>query len=119
MSDVNFVVQLGRLATDPRLSYTKRRTPVVEFVVATNRHFTDSEGEKKSEAAFVEAKMFGPRAEVFNQYMAKGRKVFVKGRLTQEKWQSADGSNRSKLVMIAEDFDFVSNDQKKEETVAG
>lgn len=114
MSDVNFVAQLGRLAADPEISYTKRGTPVVEFTIVTNRHFKDSAGEQKQEAAFIDGKMFGPRAETFNQYMAKGRKVFIQGRLAEERWQTKEGANRRKVVLVAEDFDFVEGPRKQE-----
>ncbi|KKK82630.1 hypothetical protein LCGC14_2801450, partial [marine sediment metagenome] len=58
---------------------------------------------------FTECKMFGKRAEVINKYLHKGDQLFVEGRLKFDSWQAQDGSNRSKLRVMVENFEFLGN----------
>ena len=110
--DINHLTLLGRLTRDPDLTHTSKDTAIVNFSIAVNRYFK-SGGEQKQEVSFVDCKMFGPRAEVFAEHLAKGRRVLIVGRLSQEKWQDKDGNNRSKMVVVAENFDFVDARQQE------
>lgn len=106
MASYSKVVLMGHLTRNPELAYTDNKgTPVVEFGIATNyrRGTGDSATE---EVCFTECKLFGKGAEVFAQYMTKGRPVLVDGRLTQDRWES-EGQKRSKHRVVVENFTFL------------
>ena len=102
----NKVFLAGRITRDPELSYTPSNTPVVNFGIACNRTFSQNDSTKE-EVTFVDVKMFGKRAEIIHQYFAKGKPIFIEGRLNLDQWESSDGQKRSRLNVIAENFTFV------------
>jgi single-strand DNA-binding protein len=79
----------------------------VEFGLATNRKWTGQDGQEHDETCFVDLTMFGKRAETISKYLKKGDPLFVSGRLKFEAWQAQDGSKRSRLKVLVEDFQFV------------
>ena len=108
MPSFNRVMLIGHLTRDPELRYTPGNAPVVNFGLAVNRKWKDrSTGEQKEEVAFVDCACFGRTAEVVNQYMAKGRPLFVEGRLKFSQWETDDGQKRSKLSVVAEAVQFL------------
>lgn len=107
MRDFNQAVILGNLTRDPDLRYTPNGQPVASFGVATNRSWTDSEGDKKEQVEYHDIVVWGKLAEICSQYLSKGRKVLVVGRLQTRSWESQDGSKRSKTEIIATDISFV------------
>ena len=109
MANFNKVMLLGNLTRDPQLSYTPSQTAIVEFGLAINRNWTGKDGQKKEETCFVNCKSFGKQAETINKYLTKGRPVFVEGRLSFSSWEAQDGSKRSKLEVVIENFQFISS----------
>lgn len=109
MANFNKVILAGHLTRDPQLSYTPNQTAVVDFGMAVNRKWTGKDGNKKEEICFVDLRMFGKRAEVINTHLLKGDPLFIEGRLTFDSWQAQDGSNRSKLRVMVENFEFLGN----------
>ena len=107
MASLNKVMLIGNLTRDPQLSFLPSQTPVVEFSLAINRTVKKQEGSQGEETCFVDCQMFGKRAEVINQYLKKGDPLFVEGRLKFDSWQAQDGSKRSKLRVLAENFEFL------------
>ena len=107
--NVNKVILLGRLTRDPKLSYLPSQTAVVEFSLATSRKFKKQDGSQGEEVCFTSCKMFGKRAEVISKYLHKGDPLFVEGRLKYETWDAPDGSKRSKLRVLVENFEFINN----------
>ncbi|RME37375.1 MAG: single-stranded DNA-binding protein [Planctomycetota bacterium] len=107
MAGYNRIVLLGNLTRDPQLSYTPSNTPVCKFGIAVNRTFRDREGNNRDEVCYVDCTLFGRGAEVFNQYMRKGRPVLVEGRLTLGQWTTPNGEKRSKHEVVVENFTFV------------
>lgn len=107
MSDLNSITLTGRLCDDPRLTYLPNKTPVVNLRVAANRQFTDGQGQKQKESIFIDAEYFGKVAETINQYLTKGSKVGLSGRLRQQNWEGPDGSKRSKIVIRGEEILFL------------
>ncbi len=104
----NQVILLGNLTRDIELKFTPSNTAVGNFGVATNRTWTTPTGEKKEEVTFVDCEVWGKQAEIMKQYLAKGRAVFIQGRLKLDTWKDkTDGSNRSKLKVVVEEFRFV------------
>jgi len=106
MANLNKVLLMGNLTRDPQLRYTPSGTGVCEFGLAMNRTYTTKEGEKREETCFVDVSMWGRRGEVISQYFSKGSPIFIEGRLKYDAWETPDG-RRSKLVVVAEDFQFI------------
>jgi len=102
MSSFNRVTLMGNITKDPELSYTTNGTAVAKFGLAMNRQLKDGE-----EVTFVDVTVWDKQAEVVKQFLSKGRLVLIEGRLRQEKWTAPDGSNRSKLVVVAERVQFL------------
>ncbi|MFA7236462.1 MAG: single-stranded DNA-binding protein [Phycisphaeraceae bacterium] len=107
MANFNKVILIGNLTRDPQLSYLPNQTPVVELGMAVNRRFKKQDGEQGEEVTFVDLRIFGRRAEVLNQYCKKGDPLMVEGRLHLDRWQDKDGGNRSKMVVMIENFEFI------------
>jgi len=107
MANFNKVFLMGNLTRDPQLSYLPSQRPVVEFGLAINRRWTGRDGEKKESTCFIDCRAFDKRAEVINQYLSKGRPVFIEGRLDFDTWTAQDGSKRSKHRVTVENFEFL------------
>lgn len=115
MPNLNKVFLMGHLTRDPELRYAPSGTAIASFGVANNRTWTDgNSGEKKEEACFVDITMFGKRAEVINEYFSKGSAIFIQGRLQLNQWETKEGQKRSMLRVVAEDFQFVGGQEKRE-----
>src|SRR4029078_12975239 len=109
MASFNRVLLMGNLTRDPQLKYIPgSNTAVAEFGVATNRKFRTAKGEDREEVTFVDITAFGKQAEVINQYMTKGKPIFIEGRLKLVSWKDKNGGGkRSKLTVVVENFQFV------------
>ena len=91
---LNKILIIGNLGTDPEMRYTPNGNPVTSFNVATNRTYTTSEGEKREETEWFRVVAWNQLAEQCNQYLTKGRKVYVEGRLKSDTWTGNDGQLR-------------------------
>lgn len=107
MAGFNKVILLGNLTRDPQLKYLPNNTAVCEIGLAVNRNWRDRDGNTQEEVCFVDLAAYGRQAEVINQYMAKGRPLMIEGRLKYDQWTAQDGSKRSKLRVVIENFQFV------------
>jgi len=107
MANYNKVILVGNLTRDPQLRYLPSQTPVVEFGLAVNRRWRGADGQQKEEVCFVDVSAFGKPAETINHYMKKGQQILVEGRLHFQQWKAQDGSNRSKLSVVVENFQFM------------
>jgi single-strand DNA-binding protein len=106
--NVNKVFVGGRLCADPQLRYLPSNSAVVNFRMVTNRKWKSEKGEERDEATFWEIVAFGKLAELINQYFAKGQEIFIEGRGRLEQWEDKQtGQKRSKMVVVAETFQFV------------
>ena len=103
----NKVLLMGNLTRDVELKHTPNNQAVAEIGLAVNRRFKTRDGENREETTFVDCEAWGRTAEIMSQYLAKGRPVFVEGRLKLDQWQDKDGNNRSKLRVVVESFQFV------------
>ncbi len=97
----NKIILVGNLTRDIELRYAQSGTAIAKTAIATSRKFT-SNGEKKEEVCFVDITFFGRSGEVANQYLRKGSKILVEGRLNFEQWVDQNGQKRSKHSVIAE-----------------
>jgi len=97
----NKVILVGNLTRDIELRYSQAGMGIAKTAVATSRKFTTN-GEKKEEVCFVDITFFGRSAEVANQYLRKGSKILVEGRLNFEQWVDQNGQKRSKHSITVE-----------------
>lgn len=107
MKDVNLAIVMGNLTRDPELRYTPNGQAVASMTVATNRSWNDQAGERKDEVEFHDIVVWGKLAELCSQYLTKGRKVHVMGRLQTRSWEAQDGTKKQKTEIIATDVVFV------------
>lgn len=104
----NKVFLMGNLTRDPEVRHVSGDMAVANFGLAVNRRFRTRDGENREETTFVDLEAWGRTAEVMSQYLAKGRPVFIEGRLKLDQWQDKDsGANRSKLKVVVENFQFI------------
>lgn len=101
---LNKVVLIGNLTRDPELRYTPSGSAVCTFSLATNRQWTTDSGEKKEDAEFHRVVAWNKLAEICGQYLTKGRKVYVEGRLQTRKWAGQDGVERQTTEVIISDM---------------
>ncbi|MCH8475301.1 MAG: single-stranded DNA-binding protein [Opitutales bacterium] len=107
MASFNKVILLGNLTRDPELRVTPGGLSICKMGLAVNRTFKDREGNKREDTTFVDVEAFGQQAEVLSKYMAKGRPLFMEGRLKFDTWENAEGEKRSKLGVVLESFQFI------------
>lgn len=105
MNAINQVKIVGRLVRDAGVRFTATGASVASFSVAANHRYQNKSGQWKGEVAFMPCTAFGRTAEQLAERL-KREPVLVTGRLRTESWQK-DGSNRSRLVLVAETVDFV------------
>jgi single-strand DNA-binding protein len=108
MVNLNRVLLIGNLTRDPEARYTPKGTAVAEISVAVNRTYSGEDGEKKEEATFIDVTLWGRQAEVAQEYLRKGRSVFIEGRLQLDSWEDKQtGKKRSRLRVVAENMQML------------
>lgn len=105
--DLNKVMVIGNLGKDPEMRFTADGTPVTSFSVAVNRVSSTPDGDRREETDWFNVVAWRKLAETCNQYLAKGRRVFVEGRLRTRQWQGQDGQTRYQTEIIANDVIFL------------
>jgi single-strand DNA-binding protein len=98
---LNKVLVIGHLGQDPEIRYTPTGLPVVNFSVATNEVFVDKEGKRRDRTEWHRVVVIGKTALSCNEYLKKGRQVFVEGRLQTREWESNGTSNRRTELVAA------------------
>ena len=106
---LNRVQLIGNLTRDPELRYTPSGTAVCTFSVATNRGWTTDTGEKKEEVEFHRIVAWNKLAELCSQFLTKGRKVFVEGRLATRSWTAQDGTQKQTTEIVISDMILLDN----------
>jgi single-strand DNA-binding protein len=104
MRSVNKVILLGNLTRDPELRYTENKKAVCTFGLATNRNWTTDTGEKREETEFHRIVAWDKLAEVCNQYLKKGRKVYVEGRLQSRTYTGQDGIEKFSTEIVLDEM---------------
>jgi single-strand DNA-binding protein len=102
----NQAIVMGNLTRDPELRATPSGQQVASFAVATNRTWMDQSGERKEAVEYHEIVAWGKLGELAAQYLSKGRKVMVIGRLQTQSWEK-DGVKRSRTEIVASDINFL------------
>jgi single-strand DNA-binding protein len=95
---------IGNLTRDPELRYTPNGTAVCSFGLATNRSWKTDTGEKREEAEFHNIVAWNKLAELCSQFLVKGRKVFVEGRLATRSWNAQDGTQKTRTEIVISDM---------------
>src|SRR5581483_7839997 len=104
---------IGNLTRDPELRYTPNGTAVCSFGLATNRSWTTDTGEKHEESEFHRIVAWNKLAELCSQFLVKGRKVYVEGRLATRSWQGQDGQQRSQTEVVIDDMILLDSGGRK------
>lgn len=100
------MVIAGYTAKDPELKVTPSGTTVLSLLLAVNDMKKNAQGEWEETANFFDCVLFGKRAESLAQYIPKGSKLTINGRLHQDRWQGQDGTNRSRVSIIVQDIEL-------------
>lgn len=101
MASLNKVLLIGNVGGDPEMRYTPNGKPVTSFRMATNYRYTTSSGERREETDWFRVTAWGKQAESCNQYLSKGKQVYVEGRLHARGWEGQDGQMRTSLEVVA------------------
>ncbi len=100
MADINHVVLVGRLVRDAQLKYTNSGLAICEFSIAINNRRKQGD-EWVDEPNFFDVTLFGRQGEAIQRYLTQGKQVGVDGQLRQDRWQTPEGQNRSKVSVVA------------------
>ena len=104
---LNKILVIGNLGTDPEMRYTPNGNPVTSFRIATNRRYTTSQGEQREETEWFRVVAWNRLAERCNQFLTKGQRVYVEGRLKSDSWVGNDGQTRFTNEINAFDVVFL------------
>ncbi|MFN0088270.1 MAG: single-stranded DNA-binding protein [Blastocatellia bacterium] len=107
MASFNKIMIVGYLGRDPEIRYTPQGTAVCNFSIATSEKRKDKTGEMQDITTWFRVTVWGRQAEVANQYLSKGRQVYVEGRLRMEEYTDRDGNRRTALEVNASDIQFL------------
>lgn len=114
--DLNKVMLTGRLGADPEMRYTAQGSAVTQFRVASGRTWKSADGQQHDDTEWFRVVAWDKLGEICNQYLTKGTRVYVEGRLQTRKWQGQDGQDRYTTEVIANDMIILSS---KQENVGG
>lgn len=103
----NKVILVGNLTREIELRYTQGGMAVANSAIAVTRKYTNAGGEKAEETCFVDITLFGKTAEIAHQYLAKGSKLLIEGRLKFDQWQDNNGQNRAKHSVAVESLEML------------
>jgi single-strand DNA-binding protein len=106
MSGVNKVILVGNLGVDPTLRYTENGTAVANFTLATSQKFTDKQGEKKTQTEWHRIVAWAKLAEICNEYLKKGKQVYIEGRLQTRSWDD-NGTKKYTTEVVANNLQML------------
>ena len=102
--DLNRATLIGNVTRNPELRTIPSGQSVCSFGVATNMQWTDTQGQKQQRAEFHNVVAWGKLAEICNQYLTKGRKVYVEGRIQTREWEAQDGAKKNRSEIVADNM---------------
>lgn len=103
----NKIIMMGNLTRDVELRYLPSGSALATIGLASNRRFKKQDGSQGEEVCFVDVKLFGRTAEIANQYLRKGSRILIEGRLTLETWNDQSGAKKSKHTITAENMQML------------
>ena len=104
---MNKIIVIGNLGRDPEMRYTPSGQSVTSFSVASNRRYTTASGEQRDETEWFNVNAWGRFADLCNQYLARGRQVYVEGRLSSRSYEAKDGQMRFVNEINLTDIQFL------------
>lgn len=110
----NKVIMVGNLTRDVELRYLNTGVALSTFGLASNRRYKKADGMQVDDTCFIDITLFGRTAEIANQYLRKGSKVLIEGRLNFETWTDQQGGKRSKHTIIAESLQMLDTRQQND-----
>lgn len=109
MAGVNKVILVGNLGQDPEVRYSASGSPVANFSIATSESWNDKEGQRQERTEWHRIVVWGKLAELCGEYLAKGRQVYIEGKLQTRSWDDRDGNKRYTTEIIANQVTFLGN----------
>lgn len=103
-NSLNKAMLIGNLTRDPELKKTTSGQSVCSFSIATNRVYTDASGQKKDQPDYHNIVAWGKLGEICGQYLVKGKKVYIDGRMQTRDWDGQDGVKRYRTEVVAENM---------------
>lgn len=116
MANINRVIVEGNLVKAAELSYFNDGTPYCKFTIANNEYFKNKDGKYEGIASYFDCVIKGNYAKAMSEFLFKGRRVVVSGRLKQQKWQGEDGTKYSKVVIKVQELSLQNNTQNNQTT---
>jgi single-strand DNA-binding protein len=113
---LNKVMLIGRLGRDPEMRYTPSGKPVTTFGIGASRSWNTSDGEKRQETEWFNIVSWGNLAEICKQYLAKGRLVYIEGRLQTRYWEDTEGNKHSSVEVVASEMIML--DERRDENTS-
>ena len=107
MASLNKVLLIGNLTRDPELRYTQGGAAICNFSLAINTFYNDKAGQQQKDTCFLRVTVWGKSGESCAQHLAKGRPVFVEGRLRSRSWETEDGQKRNSIEVVADRVQFL------------
>lgn len=107
MASLNKVMLIGNLGKDPEVRYTASGTAVASFSIATTEKFKKKDGEWEDRTEWHNITLWGRLAEIAGEYLAKGKTVYIEGRLQTRKWQDRDGKDRYTTEVVADKMQMI------------
>jgi single-strand DNA-binding protein len=104
MSGVNKVILIGNLGSDPTMRHTASGTAVTNFNIATTERFNNKNGEREERTEWHRIVAWGKLAEICNEYLKKGKQVFIEGRLQTRSWDDQSGNKRYTTEVVAQNM---------------
>ena len=101
MAGLNKVMIIGNVGTDPEMRYTANGNAVTSFRIASSRNYSGPDGERKEETEWFSVVAWNKLAETCSQFLQKGRKAYVEGRLHTRSWEGQDGQKRYRTEVVA------------------
>ena len=111
MAGLNKVMIIGNVGADPEMRYTADGNAMTSFRVATNRNYTGPDGERREETEWFSIVTWRKLAEQCSQYLQKGRRVYVEGRLRTRSWDTPEGQRRYRTEVVADRVLFLDRAQ--------
>ena len=116
MGVMNKIILVGNVCNEIEIRYTSNNTPIATFTIAVNRNHTKEDGTKETD--FINIVVWNKRAENVKNYLDKGSKVGISGRLQVRKYQNERGENRYVTEVVADEVEFLNSKKSEEKTVS-
>jgi single-strand DNA-binding protein len=104
---VNKVILIGNLGANPEVRFTQGGSPIANLRIATSERFTDRNGQKQERTEWHRVVLFGRQAEIAQQYLTKGRPVYIEGRIQTREWQDQQGQKRYTTEIVCQSMQLL------------